>query len=402
MIGRMAWRRRAQSAEPRGAPVPGIRLPIGRSDPVMERVVRERDRLDRATADRLAIDRLRRQRFHRGATAAVNGLATALCVMALSLPGVVRPGPWRAALIALTLIQGFYTALPFLARRLPETVIVSFILIQNGMIIVGAACLADRTGAALVGALFALPAMYVAMFLPRPVLLVQVFVVVAGATVIMLGLDGSTLMKVAYVAIIGVSTLTPAVAVSLLRARLVEAIRQARELSLTDPLTGLVNRRGIADRAGEVVRHARASGVAVGVVVADVDHFKRINDRHGHAVGDEVLCLVAAVMRGCVKSPDLAVRLGGEELAVIIAIAPEELRDLAEGIRGEVALATAKWSVTVSLGVAWALPPAADDDSTALAMIWALVDQADDRMYAAKRAGRNRVTMPTLAEQGLS
>jgi diguanylate cyclase (GGDEF)-like protein len=103
-----------------------------------------------------------------------------------------------------------------------------------------------------------------------------------------------------------------------------------------------------------------------------------------------------------VKSPDLAVRLGGEELAVIIAIAPEELRDLAEGIRGEVALATAQWSVTVSLGVAWALPPAADDDSTALAMIWALVDQADDRMYAAKRAGRNRVTMPTLAEQGLS
>ena len=129
----------------------------------------------------------------------------------------------------------------------------------------------------------------------------------------------------------------------------------------------------------------------VGVVVADVDHFKRVNDRHGHAVGDAVLRLVGDAMRTAVRADDLVVRLGGEELAVVAAVSADDLVELAERIRTQVELVAEPWSVTVSLGVAWETAPADDDD--ALPLTWTLLDRADDLMYAAKRAGRNRVVL---------
>jgi diguanylate cyclase (GGDEF)-like protein len=83
--------------------------------------------------------------------------------------------------------------------------------------------------------------------------------------------------------------------------------------------------------------------VPVGVVVADVDHFKRVNDRHGHAVGDAVLRLVGDAMRTAVRADDLVVRLGGEELAVVAAVSADDLVELAERIRTQVELVAEPW-----------------------------------------------------------
>jgi diguanylate cyclase (GGDEF)-like protein len=175
-------------------------------------------------------------------------------------------------------------------------------------------------------------------------------------------------------------------------------LRRAKALSSTDPLTGLANRRAVAEQAAVVRERARSDRLALGVVVADVDHFKRINDVHGHAIGDEVLRLVAGAVRGCVRPDDVVVRLGGEEIAVLTVSVPGELADLAERIRVRVAVESEPWPVTVSVGVAWADASRLDGDPAQV--IWVLVDQADDRMYAAKRAGRNRVMLPAVSAVG--
>jgi diguanylate cyclase (GGDEF)-like protein len=262
----------------------------------------------------------------------------------------------------------------------------------DASIVLAAGCLDDRSGGRLVAALFVLPTLYAALFLPRWVLLPQLVAVTAGTTAIMVLGGSREPLLAAHAGIVVVSAMSPAVAVSALRAQLLHALRQARAVAGIDPLTGLVNRRGIAERAPGIVRRARDRDVSVGVLVADVDHFKRINDRHGHAVGDEVLRIVAGAVSACVRPGDVVVRLGGEELAVLAAIEPGDLAGLAERIREEVRVATARWSVTVSLGVAWDRPAGHGDP---LQLVWSLLDRADDLMYDAKRAGRNRVRMPT-------
>ena len=99
-----------------------------------------------------------------------------------------------------------------------------------------------------------------------------------------------------------------------------EAVEAARRDALTDPLTGLPNRRlldaVLESRRDDLERHGRLFGL----LIADVDHFKRVNDRFGHDVGDEALCIVAATLRGGVRGGDTLVRWGGEEFAIVAAI----------------------------------------------------------------------------------
>ena len=111
-----------------------------------------------------------------------------------------------------------------------------------------------------------------------------------------------------------------------LRRRLDRALDREHELATTNPLTGLLNRRGLEARVAELVARAARRGVMLGVIVADVDHFKRVNDLHGHLVGDEVLRQVAQAVKGCVRADDLVVRLGGEEFAVVLVLVRPSLR----------------------------------------------------------------------------
>ena len=146
----------------------------------------------------------------------------------------------------------------------------------------------------------------------------------------------------------------------------------------SDPLTGLLNRRG-ADEALADTHHQHAS---MSVVLMDVDNFKKINDTQGHAAGDDVLRGLANVVRAQVREDDIAARMGGEELAVFV---PGVDRDaglaFAQSLRHAVVAGLA--GVTVSIGVArWP-----DHGST----MDAVIAQADQAMYEAKRAGKNRV-----------
>lgn len=175
-----------------------------------------------------------------------------------------------------------------------------------------------------------------------------------------------------------------------LQAELREKNATLARLSTTDPVTGLRNRRYATEfLALEVLRAVRYH-TPLAVLLLDLDHFKRVNDTHGHRVGDAVLQVVADTLRATLRSTDVAGRYGGEEFLVVL---PQTERAgavaLAERVRAaieETAIdvgGPAPVSVTVSIGVA------ALDERTGSAE--QLVELADAALYAAKDAGRNRV-----------
>jgi diguanylate cyclase (GGDEF)-like protein len=166
-----------------------------------------------------------------------------------------------------------------------------------------------------------------------------------------------------------------------IRAALVESERASR----TDALTGVFNRRHFAEEARRELERARRRGTVPGVVLLDVDHFKRINDVHGHPVGDAVLTDVAYAMRSELREYDVVYRLGGEEFVVVLPGADiERTREIAERLRRSVAsVNTGGISVTMSFGAA-----AVSGSEVRFPHVYA---EADAALYAAKRAGRNRV-----------
>ncbi|MBC3760861.1 GGDEF domain-containing protein [Quadrisphaera sp. RL12-1S] len=175
-----------------------------------------------------------------------------------------------------------------------------------------------------------------------------------------------------------------------------------------DELTGLLNRHGLAMRVGPLVRAASRAGEHVSVVVADVDHFKRVNDTHGHLVGDRVLVAVADALRGTVREDDLLVRWGGEEIALVARGEARRVTRLAERLRVAVEAVDEPGlpRVTVSLGTASTPAPPRTTDGSASELSARLLDRADAALYEAKRTGRNRVchsgpltTVATLADE---
>jgi diguanylate cyclase (GGDEF)-like protein len=175
------------------------------------------------------------------------------------------------------------------------------------------------------------------------------------------------------------------------RAALEEANARLARLASTDDLTGLTNRRVFMDRLGEEGARARRTGAWLALVVADLDHFKTINDTHGHAVGDEVLMAVADAIRSVARETDVAARIGGEELAVLLpetgeagaAIFAERLRRAVADTATAGPLAERGIRVTTSVGVAAAQGRDLEES--------VLLKLADERLYRAKRDGRNRV-----------
>jgi diguanylate cyclase (GGDEF)-like protein len=179
--------------------------------------------------------------------------------------------------------------------------------------------------------------------------------------------------------------------VFVLRRRVQKLLAATQAISTTDPLTGLRNRRYLEEQAPRVWRQARRDGTRVAAMVLDLDHFKRLNDAHGHAAGDEVLVAVADALSATVRPSDVLVRTGGEELVVLGLVGdPAEGRHLAERLRAAVAatLTPAGHRVTTSIGLALVRPADSEDPGDAL---WRLVDRADAAMYEAKQQGRDRV-----------
>jgi diguanylate cyclase (GGDEF)-like protein len=182
-----------------------------------------------------------------------------------------------------------------------------------------------------------------------------------------------------------------AAGVFVLRRRIERLLVATQELSLRDPLTGLGNRRHLEEQADRVWRQARRDDGRVAAMVLDLDHFKRLNDTHGHAAGDAVLRQVADALLATVRPQDVLARLGGEELVVLGIVGdPAEANRLAERLRGAVAGARsdAGHAVTASIGIAVVRPVDGEDAADSL---WRLIDGADAAMYQAKQAGRDRV-----------
>ena len=167
---------------------------------------------------------------------------------------------------------------------------------------------------------------------------------------------------------------------------------ELERLSMTEPLTGLLNRAGLqqaAQRRLARARRDRSEWRRAAVLLYDVDHFKRINDQHGHAAGDAVLQALARLSTGLLRPGDVLARYGGEEfVAVLPGVDAGAALQAAERLRSAIEAAHFEHAgqpiaVTVSVGVA-----AATDDEPRLD---ALIDAADRALYAAKAAGRNRV-----------
>lgn len=157
-----------------------------------------------------------------------------------------------------------------------------------------------------------------------------------------------------------------------------------REIARRDGLTGLFNRRAFDESLAMELDRASRTGTAVGLAMIDIDHFKRLNDGHGHQVGDEVLRVVGEVLREESRRMDVAARYGGEEFAVIFPGADTADCTLAgERMRSALADAAGPVPITVSVGVASVRASASSPD--------VLIRRADDALYRAKAQGRNRV-----------
>jgi diguanylate cyclase (GGDEF)-like protein/PAS domain S-box-containing protein len=160
--------------------------------------------------------------------------------------------------------------------------------------------------------------------------------------------------------------------------RLAERERQ----STTDPLTGLFNRRGAEAAAARERSRSERTGTPLSLVVFDIDHFKRVNDNHGHAVGDEVLRAVAEALSAMARVTDVIARWGGEEFVAILPGGLEGARSYAERTRAAVAALTLPEPLTLSAGIAEL--GLGEPFESALA-------RADAHLYQAKRAGRDRI-----------
>ncbi|WP_374359892.1 GGDEF domain-containing protein [Pseudoduganella danionis] len=173
---------------------------------------------------------------------------------------------------------------------------------------------------------------------------------------------------------------------------LMQANAKLEQLATTDPLTGIGNRRRMTEQINRELDRGRRFGHPLSLLMADIDHFKNVNDQYGHEAGDRVIVAVAKALADGVRNIDLASRFGGEEFVLLMPETSIEVAtSAAERLRQEIAALEVKGDkgesihFTISIGVAMAPPEnTLDTPST-------LVSRADKALYQAKEAGRNRV-----------
>lgn len=174
-------------------------------------------------------------------------------------------------------------------------------------------------------------------------------------------------------------------------------LKLLRHLSDTDALTGLSGRQNYTRRAEAFMHSARIAGDNFGLIVCDIDQFKRYNDSYGHALGDEVIKRIATVLRQTTRKDDLCFRIGGEEFVALVHLdSGEDLRQMTERLRADVAAlgiahVTEQGVVTISIGAVLIEPGSSQTRYVDL------FDLADKQLYQAKNRGRNQVAIATVS-----
>jgi diguanylate cyclase (GGDEF)-like protein len=311
----------------------------------------------------------------------------ALCVVAMVLPHSPKV---EGAAIWIEAGATALVSLPLLvwARHLPHRVYPLAMLLATAVITVTMYFNGERLGAPSSGTqvYYVWVALYAGYFFSRAEIIVQlVAVAVAYAAILPIVHAGSVgptrwLLTVAMVS--GSATI-----VYVLKHRNEQLLDRLHAAARRDPLTGVANRQAFDERLAHELAVTRRTGHATGVVLLDIDDFKKINDRYGHVCGDDVLCTVATIATCSVRETDLVARLGGDEFAVILpGASTEEAYQAGERVRLAVldtqSAAPGAIRFTISAGVVDSVDAGDAPDS--------VVRSADRALYSAKRRGRNR------------
>jgi diguanylate cyclase (GGDEF)-like protein/putative nucleotidyltransferase with HDIG domain len=237
--------------------------------------------------------------------------------------------------------------------------------------------------------------LYSAYFFSRRQAGIQIAYVGVAYAVLLIAAPPQTAGPAWWVVEMG-TLLVAAVLIALMRARSEQLIGQLYEAARTDPLTGLLNRRGFRELLDLELERARRSLSSMTLVVGDIDHFKEVNDRLGHPVGDDVLRRVAAILEQGMRRIDGVARVGGEEFGLVLSdIDATDAFVIVERLRCLVADAFRSETVPITLSFGIASYP--EHGETAGSLLRA----SDGSLYTAKQAGRDRTVIHTGVEHSL-
>jgi diguanylate cyclase (GGDEF)-like protein/putative nucleotidyltransferase with HDIG domain len=280
------------------------------------------------------------------------------------------------------------------ASRLPARVL-PFALAWGSVLITGVAWFSAEHPSPLVF-FYLWIFLYSAYFFTRSVALAQLSLVGALYGGLLLGRPPEAGAAAWWV--VGIATMTiAAIVIHVMRTHVELLISRLSDAARTDPLTQLPNRRGFRELLDLELERARRGETPMSVLIGDLDHFKDVNDRAGHHVGDAVLQRVAALLREGVRQIDVAARIGGEEFAVILPGSDaQQAFAVAERLRCHLrdAFADATVPTTISFGIA-SHPAHAETAAS-------LVRAADEALYGAKESGRNRSVIHSQALRELA
>ncbi len=318
-------------------------------------------------------------------------------ILLSTIPAIMLLSPYGAATtpariaVGLTTLGGLLLAVRWLSPRWPSArESIWFIALADLLITVG--CAMDSV--AFVGlagtTVFTAIGGYAALVHGVRVLVAHLIWTtgVIGGLVVVTAISGAPALAIAK----GLVVIIANVVIPVVSQLIFELLGADSVVATSDPLTGLVNRRGL-ERAlpGLVTTAPSDPDEAVAVVVIDLDRFKKVNDSFGHDVGDRVLVEAARGLRSATCPKALTCRRGGDEFVVVSRLPVRAVAELAENVRAAVVTTDDELTVSASVGVAWQQTAAVTSSDNQQTTIEDLIRSADRAMYAAKRAGGDRV-----------
>jgi diguanylate cyclase (GGDEF)-like protein len=304
----------------------------------------------------------------------------------VTILGLVLPHPEEVdtdGLFALSVASAAVAGvLALLGQRMPAWVVLTVPALGTALVSIGLFCNGERHGAPPGGdeMYYLWVSLWAAYHLGRRALAVHVALILAAYALTLHAIDPGSSATSRWITLSGLVVGT-AIVVSLLARRAQHLIAELRVTAATDPLTGLANRRALESAVDRASAEHRRTGVPFAILVLDVDRFKQLNDRLGHAAGDRALVAIADLIRTNLRAQDLAARIGGDEFAILLpgsgANAATVLGHRLTGAVDELA-AGSQLPIGLSVGGAAAGP---DGDTLDL-----LLRTADARLYDAKRA----------------